>query len=123
MPEREMVMIDAQTYQEPLGELVRTMVEKVFREGQNHIAGPVYIREDIATMLRYAGSIYNLLNYLNADERRNKDVDWHVRYGVTGMSMVRSLIDCLYNPPYAHDLIRQPWRERVDRLGTLRILR
>jgi hypothetical protein len=25
--------------------------------------------------------------------------------------------------PYAQDLIRRLWRERVDRLGTLRILR
>jgi hypothetical protein len=32
-------------------------------------------------------------------------------------------LSTLYNPPYAQDLIRQPWRERVDRLGTLRILR
>jgi hypothetical protein len=28
-----------------------------------------------------------------------------------------------YNPPYAPDLIRRLWRERPDRLGTLRILR
>jgi uncharacterized repeat protein (TIGR03803 family) len=29
----------------------------------------------------------------------------------------------LYHPPYAPDLIRRLWRERPDRLGTLRILR
>jgi len=28
-----------------------------------------------------------------------------------------------YHPPYAPDLIRRLWRERPDRLGTLRILR
>jgi hypothetical protein len=97
MPERRIVTIHAKTYQEPLGLLAATMVEKVFREGPRHIAGPAYVSEDIVTMLRYAMSVYNLLNYLNADVRRNNDSDWFVRYGVTGMSMVRSLIDCLYN--------------------------
>jgi hypothetical protein len=38
-----------------------------------------------------------MLNYLNADERRKDDHHWHQRYGVTAMSLVRSLIDCLYN--------------------------
>jgi adenine-specific DNA methylase len=33
------------------------------------------------------------------------------------------ITDPPYYSPYAQDLIRQPWRERVDRLGTLRILR
>jgi hypothetical protein len=47
--------------------------------------------------LRYAASVYNLLNYLNADDRRKGDCYWHQRYGVTAMSLVRSLIDCLYN--------------------------
>jgi hypothetical protein len=48
--------------------------------------------------------------------------------------MARSLIESekseaiteaaeLLNPPYAPDLIRRLWRERPDRLGTLRILR
>jgi len=91
------VRIDAKTFQIPLGELAATMVEKVFREGHQHIVGPVYIREDLATLLRYAASVYNLLFYLNADERRRGDPYWYVRYGVTAMSLVRSLIDCLYN--------------------------
>jgi len=91
------VRIDARKFQEPLGRLAATMVEKVFREGRTHIAGPAYAGEDIAALLRYAASIYNLLNYLNADERRKEDCDWHSRYGVTGMTLVRSLIDCLYN--------------------------
>ena len=48
-------------------------------------------------MLRYSLSIYRLLFYLNADERRRDDPNWQVKYGVTAMSLVRSLIDCLYN--------------------------
>jgi hypothetical protein len=91
------VRINARTFQEPLGLLAATMAEKVFREGRTHIAGPPYVGEDIATILRYAASIYNLLNYLNADARRKEDCYWYSRYGVTAMSLVRSLIDCLYN--------------------------
>jgi hypothetical protein len=48
-------------------------------------------------MLRYSRSIYNLLFYLNADVRREGDCDWHTHYGASAMSLVRSLIDCLYN--------------------------
>jgi len=73
------------------------MVQKVFREGHEHIRRPEFVREDIATLIRYAASVYNLLNYLNADERRKEDCWWYVRYGVTAMSLVRVLIDCLYN--------------------------
>jgi hypothetical protein len=48
-------------------------------------------------MLRYSLSVYRLLFYLNTDVRRKSDTEWNVRYGVTAMSLVRSLIDCLYN--------------------------
>ena len=91
------IIIDAKTFQELLGKLTQTMVEKVFREGRTHIGGPDFVGGDIAIMLRYSLSIYSLLFYLNADVRRSEDVDWSVRYGVTAMSLVRSLIDCLYN--------------------------
>ena len=98
MPEpHQVIRIDAKTFQDALGELAATMVQKVFREGRDHIAGPAYAAEDIATLIRYGASVYNLLNYLNADERRKGDCYWYVRYGVTAMSLVRSLIDCLYN--------------------------
>lgn len=93
----QIVRIDAKTFQDALGKLAATMVQKVFREGRQNIAGPQYVGEDIATLVRYGASVFNLLNYLNADERRKEDCYWYVRYGVTGMSLVRSLIDCLYN--------------------------
>ena len=98
MPGPEQVIrIDAKTFQDPLGKLAETIVQKVYREGRQHIAGPPYVAEDIAILVRYGASVYNLLNYLNADERRKGDCYWYVRYGVTGMSLVRALIDCLYN--------------------------
>jgi hypothetical protein len=89
--------INARDFQEPLWKLAETMVQKVFREGPAHISAPSYVGQDIALIFRYAISIYNPLFYLNADERRRDDVYWNTRYGVTAMSLVRSLIDCLYN--------------------------
>ncbi len=91
------VRVDAKTFQEPLSALAETMVQKVFREGKSHCGFPENMHDDIAMMLRYALSIYRLLFYLNADVRRQKDTEWHVEYGVSAMTLVRSLIDCLYN--------------------------
>jgi hypothetical protein len=90
------IRIDAHSFQEPLAFLCQTMVEKVFREGAQ-TGWPACVSEDIAMMLRYSLNVYRLLFYLNADTRRTEDLDWHVPYGVTAMSLVRSLIDCLYN--------------------------
>jgi hypothetical protein len=91
------VRIDAKSFQEPLAWLAETIFEKVFREGVSWVGWPQYVSEDISMMPRYSRSIYNLLFYLNADERRKNDLGWRMHYGVTAMSLVRSLIDCLYN--------------------------
>jgi len=91
------VRIDARTFQEDLSRLTDVMVDKVFREGVGQCGWPQFVSEDIAMMPRYSRSIYNLLFYLNADERRKEDLDWRVHYDVSAMSLVRALIDCLYN--------------------------
>jgi hypothetical protein len=69
----------------------------VFREGTDRRRAPSFVGEDIAIIFRHAMNTYRLLFYLNADERRNNDSYWRVAYGVAGMPLVRSLIDCLYN--------------------------
>ena len=92
-----MVRVDAVAFQEPLGKLAETMVQKVFREGSDHLRAPSFVGEDISTIIRHALSTYQLLFYLNADERRKNDCYWRVTYGVAAMPLVRSLIDCLYN--------------------------
>jgi len=48
-------------------------------------------------MIRQAIATYNLLFYLNADERREQDCYWNNSYGVVTAPLVRSMIDCLYN--------------------------
>ena len=47
-------------------------------------------------ILKYALSIYRLLFYINADAHRAAP-EWRIDYGVTGIGLARSLIDCLYN--------------------------
>jgi hypothetical protein len=74
--------INAKSFQEPLAQLAETVFEKVFREGVSHVGWPQYVAEDIAMLLRYSRSIYNLLFYLNADERRENDTGWRMHYGV-----------------------------------------
>jgi len=73
------------------------MVQKVFREGSDHLQAPSFVGEMISIMIRHALSTYHLLFYLNADERRKSDCYWRVEYGVAAMPLVRTLIDCLYN--------------------------
>jgi len=89
--------IDAKTFQEPLWKLAETMAQKVKREGKEHLPGPEFICDDIFMMIRQAIATYNLLFYLNADERREQDCYWNNAYGVVTAPLVRSMIDCLYN--------------------------
>ena len=74
------------------------IVEMLMREGPTHIPGSRLISEDLAIIVRYSLGIYNLLCYLNADERRESDPYWREHLGVTAMSLVRGLIDCLRLP-------------------------
>ncbi len=93
----ERVQIDAaKTFQEDLACLGETMVNQVFTEGTQRGGWSVFVSQDISVMLKYALSIYRLLFYINADAHRSEP-EWRTDYGVTGMSLVRSLIDCLYN--------------------------
>lgn len=92
-----MVRVDARSFQEPLAKLAETMVQKVFREGSDHLHAPSFVGQDVAIVLRHALSTYHLLFYLNADDRRKDDCYWRVNYGVAAMPLVRSLIDAFYN--------------------------
>jgi hypothetical protein len=89
--------VNAKEFQEPLEKLGNTLVQTLMREGQKYISSPATVPDDIAMMLRYSVTVYRLLFYLNADERRQNDPYWREPYGVTAMQIVRSLIDCLYN--------------------------
>jgi hypothetical protein len=64
--------IDASTFQEPLVKLAEVLAQKVKREAPNLLRAPLYISIDLFVLMRQAMYTYNLLFYLNADERRDK---------------------------------------------------
>ena len=89
--------IDATTFQEPLWKLAEVMAQKVNREGSQYLNAPGYVAADLFMMIRHSIATYNMLFYLNADERREEDCFWNNKYGVVTAQVVRSMIDCLYN--------------------------
>ena len=89
--------VNAKTFQEPLWQLVETMAQVMRREGCKYLPGPAFVSEDIHVMIRQSIANYNLLFYLNADERREGDCYWNPKYGVVTAPLVRSMIDALYN--------------------------
>jgi hypothetical protein len=90
------VELDARTFQKPLGELTNTISLKVEREGVK-LLKPSFAAIDIYVMLRQALRTHDLYFYLNADERRENDVDWRVGYSVAILPLIRCMIDILYN--------------------------
>src|SRR5216684_294214 len=92
-----LVMINAKTFQEPLGKLAETMAQKIRREGAARLPAPQFVADDFHVMIRHALAVYKVLFYLNADERREGDPFWQDVYTVATTPLVRSMIDCLYN--------------------------
>jgi hypothetical protein len=90
-------LLDAKTFQKQLDSLTDTIAYKVQREGTTHSLKPDFVVLDIYLLIRQAHQIYNLFFFMNADERREKDVDWSVAYSVVILPLIRTMIDCLYN--------------------------
>lgn len=89
--------LDARTFQRKLDELANTIAFKVQREGIYRGLSPVFVIPDIYFLLRQAQQTYNLFCFMNADERRQKDVDWRPAYSAVMLPLIRTMIDCLYN--------------------------
>ena len=87
---------DAGTYQKPLGALAEVLALKLSREATKLIR-PAYAAIDMHVMLRVTMRAYDLLHYINADERREKDTDWRLSYTISSLPLIRNMIDCLYN--------------------------
>lgn len=92
-----MVNVDAKTFQKPLGELAEVLAQKVKREAPALLPGPEFVAVDIHVLIRQAMRTYDLLFYLNADERRETDCYWRAEYTIIGLPLIRNMIDCLYN--------------------------
>jgi hypothetical protein len=96
MSERELVRVDAATFQGKLIGLSETIAQKILREGYKHIAGPAYTTFDIFLMVRHAQAAIRFFSWVNADEHRS-EYTWREEYTVMALSSVRTIIDCLYN--------------------------
>jgi hypothetical protein len=89
--------LDARTFQNKLGLLATTIALKVQREAAQLGFKPAFAIADIYFLLRQAQQTYSTFFFMNADERREKDVDWRPAYSVVMLPLVRTMIDCLYN--------------------------
>jgi hypothetical protein len=90
-------ILDARTFQYKLAELATTIAFKVQREAVPNGLKPPYSAADIYFLLRQAQQTYNTFFFMNADERRHKDIDWKPAYSIVMLPLVRTMIDCLYN--------------------------
>lgn len=93
----KMIDVDARTFQLPLGQLAEVLAQKVKREAPKLLAGPEYVAVDLHVMIRQAMRTYDLLFYVNADDRRTTDCYWKPEYTIVGMPLIRNMLDCLYN--------------------------
>lgn len=89
--------IDASTFQHPLEKLAEVMAQKVKRETPRLFGAKGYISADLHVLVRHAIYTYNLLFYLNADERRETDCHWRNAYSIVVLPLIRNVIDDLYN--------------------------
>src|SRR5271157_463149 len=89
--------LDASTFQRPLGLLAEVLAQKVRREAPKLIAAPSFVAVDLHVLIRQAMYTYDLLFYLNADERREGDCYWRNTYTIVTLPLIRNMIDCLYN--------------------------
>src|SRR5579872_5213964 len=88
--------IDAGTFQKPLGKLAEVLAQKVHREASK-ILSPKFVAIDLYALIRQAMRTYDLLFYINADDRRMNDCYWKPVYTIVTLPLIRNMIDCLYN--------------------------
>lgn len=93
----EDVHVDASIFQKPLIELAETMAQKVYREGAKLLPAPGFVTVDLFVLTRQAMRTYDLIFYLNADDRKQSDVYWKPVYSIVVLPLIRNMIDCLYN--------------------------
>jgi len=89
--------LDAETFQTQLAELAETVAFKVQREGRQKLRHPDFVTADLFVLLRQALYTYNFFFFLNADERRERDLGWRIPYSIVTLPLIRCMIDCLYN--------------------------
>ncbi len=92
-----MYTFNASKFQKPLGMLAEVLAQKVHREAPKLLPAPPFVAIDMYVLTRKAMRTYDLLFYLNADERREGDCYWRSVYSIAALPLIRTMIDCLYN--------------------------
>ena len=77
--------------------MANTIALKVNREGPARSLKPDFVIPDIYFLLRQSHQTCNSFYFMNAAERREKDVAYRMAYSVVILPLVRTMIDCLYN--------------------------
>jgi hypothetical protein len=103
----ELIELDASMFQKPLGQLAEVLSQKVRREAHKIIGLAEFISFDLHALIRQAQYTYDLLFYLNADDRRETDSYWRPAYTVVVLPLIRNMIDCLYN---ITAILQDPWK-------------
>jgi hypothetical protein len=93
----ELYNLDAATFQKPLIQVAEVLAQKVKREAPRLLVGPNFVSVDLHVLMRQTMHTYDLLFYLNADERRETDCYWRAAYSIVTLPLIRNMIDCLYN--------------------------
>jgi len=91
------VHVDATTFQKPLGQIAEVLAQKMKREAPKLLAAPGFVAFDLHVLIRQAMYTYDLIFYLNADDRRETDCYWKPAYTVVILPLIRNMIDCVYN--------------------------
>src|SRR5690349_14418118 len=103
--------IDGSTFQKPLGQLAEVVAQKLRREALKVIPAPNFVAVDLHVLIRQAIYTYDLLFYLNANERRETDPYWRNAYTIVTLPLIRNMIDCLYNSTaiLQNPAVNGPW--------------
>jgi hypothetical protein len=108
MTQQPVITVDASTFQKPLQKLAEVLSQKVKREAPKLLSAPNFVAFDLHVLIRQAQHTYDLMFYLNTDERREKDSYWRPAYSVVALPLVRNMIDCLYNITNITAILQNP---------------
>jgi hypothetical protein len=111
----ELPVIDASKFAGQLAKLAETLTYGVEREGPSKLPySPIPV--DTGVILRQLVYTYNLILFVNTDEKRDMDPDYRQPYSFVILPLIRTMIDGLYN---CTALLDDPSRARVFRISGL----
>jgi hypothetical protein len=108
-------VVDASKFAKQLAKLAETITYVVEREGPLKVPHSP-IPADTAIILRQLVYTYNLILFLNADERRDNDSNYHQPYSFVILPLVRTMIDGFYN---CTAMLDDPSRSRMFHISGL----